>query len=92
MNEHMYRALHRSWASRRKRRAVDKKGLAVALIFLVAITLWAGEQGDKSTEFESIWREQLDLSAYIAIRPTARISLWQLMTGFSQLEDPRRER
>ena len=90
MNEHMYRALHCSWASWRKRRAVDHKGLAVALIFLVAIALWAGEQGDKSTEFASIWREQPDLSAHIEIRPAARISLWQSMTGLSwELEDPR---
>jgi hypothetical protein len=92
MNEHMYRALHCSWASWRKSRAVDKKGLAVALIFLVVIALWAGEQGDRSTEFESIWREQPLLSAYIEIRQAARISLWQLMTGLSQLEDPRRGR
>jgi hypothetical protein len=90
MNEHMYRALHCSWASWHKRRAVDKKGLAVALIFLVAIALWAGEPGDKSTELNSTWQEQPDLLAHIEIRPAARISLWQSMTGLSRdLEDPR---
>ena len=37
MNADMYRSLRRSWALARKRRAVDKKGVAVALTFLVAI-------------------------------------------------------
>ena len=37
MNQDMYRSLQRSWALRRKRRAVDKKGLAVALAFLIVM-------------------------------------------------------
>ncbi len=100
MNEHMYRALHRSWASRRKSRALDKKGLAVALTFLVAMSFWAGERGDKTTVQDSIWEKQSDLSAHIEIRPAARISLEaetappvQSMTGLRrELEDPRRGR
>jgi hypothetical protein len=100
MNEHMYRALHRSWASRRKSRALDKKGLAVALTFLVAMSFWAGERGDKTTEQDSTWQEQSDLSAHIEIPPAARISLEaetappvQSMTGLRrELEDPRRRR
>lgn len=100
MDEHMYRALHRSWASRRKSRALDKKGLAVALTFLVAISFWAGERGDKTTEPDSTWQEQSDLSAHIEIRPAARTSLEaetapdvQSMTGLRrELEDPRRGR
>lgn len=100
MNERMHRALHRSWASHRKSRALDKKGLAVALTFLVAISFWAGERGDKTTEQDSTWQEQSDLSAHIEIRPAARISLEaetappvQSMTGLRrELEDPRRGR
>ncbi len=37
MNEDMYRSLKQSWATARKRRAVDKKGLVVALVFLVVM-------------------------------------------------------
>ena len=100
MNEHMYRTLHRSWSSGRKSRALDKKGLAVALTFLAAISFWAGERGDKTTEQGSTWQEQSDLSARIETRPAARISLEaetappvQSMTGLRrELEDPRRGR
>lgn len=100
MNEHMYRALHRSWASRRKSRALDKKGLAVALTFLVAMSFWAGERGDKTTERNSTWQEQSDLSAHVEIRRAARIPLEaetappvQSMTGLKrELEDPRQGR
>ena len=98
MNQHMYRALHRSWASRRKSRAVDKKRLAIALTFLVTMSFWAGERGDKTTEHDSTWQEQSDLSPHIEIRPAAGISLeaetaLQSMTGLRrELEDPRRGR
>ena len=37
MNADMYRSLKHSWAMARKRRAVDKKGLAVALAFLLVM-------------------------------------------------------
>jgi hypothetical protein len=98
MNEHAYRArLLLSWASRRRRLAVDKKGLAVALIFLVALAFWAGERGGKSTELYSTWQEQPDLSAHVEIRPAAKSFLEveiprpDLVTGLSrELDDPRR--
>ena len=78
---------------------MDKKGLAVALIFLVALAFWAGERGGKSTELASTWQEQQDLSAHVEIRPAAtrvpeaETARPALITGLSrELEDPRRER
>jgi len=97
MNQDTYRArLHRIWLPPRKNRAVDIKGLVIALIFLVAIALWAGERGDKMTQHDSSWREQPDLSTHIEIRPATKGILEiepgspVLMTGLSrELEDPR---
>jgi hypothetical protein len=97
MNQDTYRArLHRIWLPPRKSRGVDKKGLVIALIFLVAIALWAGERGDKMTQQDNSWREQPDLSAHIEIRPATKSLLETepgspvLMTGLSRaLEDPR---
>lgn len=92
MNEHMYRALHRSWASRRKSRAVDKKGLVVAVTFLIAISFWAGERSDKTTKLNNTWQDQRDLSAQIEIRPAAAAPV-QSITGLRRaLEDPRQGR
>ena len=56
----------------RKRRVVDKKGVAIALIFLVAISLWAGWRRDQTTEQVITWPEQPDLSAEITIRPAGK--------------------
>lgn len=50
MNEDMYRSLKQSWATARKRRAVDKKGLAVALAFLVVMFFVVRTCSDKPTE------------------------------------------
>ena len=61
--------LHYGRALVRKRRVVDKKGVAIALLFLIAIALWAGWRRDQTTEQVMTWREQPDLSAEITIRP-----------------------
>ena len=50
MNADMYKSLQRSWASRGKRRAVDKKGLFVALIFVLATCFWIRACSDKTIE------------------------------------------
>jgi len=50
MNADMYRSLQRSWALTRQRRAVDKRGLAVALAFLVAMFFVVRTCSDKTTE------------------------------------------
>ena len=50
MNEDMYRSLKQSWATARKRRAVDKKGLAVAVAFLVVMFFVVRTCSDKPTE------------------------------------------
>ena len=50
MNEDMYRSLKDSWAMARKRRAVDKKGLAVALAFLVVMFFVVRTCSDTPTE------------------------------------------
>ena len=50
MNADMYKSLQRSWAVTRKRRAVDRKGLAAALIFLVVMFVGVRACSDKTTE------------------------------------------
>ena len=50
MNADMYRSLKHSWAMARKRRAVDKKGLAVALAFLVVMVFVVRTCSDTPTE------------------------------------------
>ena len=64
--------LHYGRALVRKRRGVDKKGVAIALIFLIAIALWAGWRRDQMTDQVTTWREQPDLSAEITIRPPGK--------------------
>ena len=64
--------LHYGRALVRKRRVVDKKGMAIALIFLIAIALWAGWRRDQTTDQVTTWREQPDLSAEITLRPAGK--------------------
>ena len=99
MNADMYRSLQRSWAIRRKRRAVDKKGVAVALIFLVAMFLVIRTCGDKTTDPVSrVLQEQPDLSADVEIRSAGKLPReaeasgpGQSMAGVRrELDDPRR--
>ena len=74
MNADMYKSLQRSWALARKRRAVDKKGLAVALIFVVAMCFWIRECSNKTTEqVSNASQEQPDLPAEIQIRSAGSI-------------------
>ena len=74
MNKDMYRALQRSWALARKRRGVDKKGLAVALTFLVAMFFGARACSDKTTEQVNTVQEQPDLSAEVEFRQAGKIA------------------
>ena len=68
MNADMYRSLRRSWSTARKRRAVDKKGLAVALAFLVAMFFGIRECSEtKSEQVRNALQEQPGLSAEIEI-------------------------
>jgi hypothetical protein len=104
MNADIYRSLQRSWALTRKSRAVDKKGLAVALTFLVAMLFWgfwARERTNKTTEQVSrALQEQPDRSAEIEIRSAGKIAReaessgpvqWMTAVG-RELDDPRRPR
>ena len=91
--------LHYGRALVRKRRVVDKKGMAIALIFLIAIALWAGWRRDQTTDQVITWREQPDLSAEITIRPAGKNVLEeetaqpvQSLTGPGALHDPRQGR
>ena len=73
MNSDTIRSLQRSWVLVRKSRAVDTKGLAVALTFLVAMFFGARQCSDKTTEqVSSALQEQPDLSAEIEIRSAGR--------------------
>lgn len=101
MNTDRQRAmLHYGRALMRKRRGVDKKGLAIALIFLIALSLWAGWRRDKTTEHDIAWHEQPNLSADIEIRPVAKNILEeetappvQSLAGLTEaLHDPRQGR
>ena len=104
MNADIYKSLQRSWALTRKRRAVDKKGLAVALTFLLALFFWgfwARECTNKTTEpVSNALQEQPDLSAEIEIRSAGRIAREAEFSGPSQsmtgvrpeLDDTRRPR
>lgn len=74
MNADMYKSLQRSWALAGKRRAVDKKGLAVALIFVLAMCFWVRECSNKTTEqVSNASQEQRDLVGEIEIRSAGRI-------------------
>ena len=92
--------LHYGRALVRKRRVVDKKGVAIALIFLIAIALWAGSRRDQMTVQVITWREQPDLSDEITIRPAGKNVLdeetaqpVQSLTGLTgALHDPRQRR
>ena len=67
------------WIPNRKRslphkdRVVDKKGVAVALAFLVGLTVLASGGGDKANETER-WQEPA-LSVPVEIRPADHASL-----------------
>jgi hypothetical protein len=75
MNANMYRSLQQSWVSTRKSRALDKKGLAVALTFLVAMFFGARECSDRTTEqVSSALQEQPDLSAEIELRSAGKMA------------------
>jgi hypothetical protein len=67
--------LHYGQSLVRKRRTVDKKGTAIALIFLLAISLWAGWHRDQTSEQDIMWNEQPDLSREITIRPASKNGL-----------------
>ena len=99
MNADMYRSLQRSWALTRQKRAVDKKGLAVALIFLVAMFFGVRTCTDRTTDQVSrALQEQPDLSADIEIRSAGKLTreaessgAVESMTGIRrELDDPRR--
>ena len=99
MNADMYRSLQRSWALTRKRRAVDKKGLAVALTFLVAMLFGIRTCSDKTTDqVSNALQDQPALSADIEIRSAGKMTREaeasrpvQSMTGTRrELDDPRR--
>lgn len=101
MNADMYRSLQRSWALTRQRRAVDKRGLAVALTFLVGMFFVTRACSDKTTEAVSnALQDQSVLSADIEIRSTGKMTREaessgpvQSMTGVKgELDNPRRPR
>jgi len=74
MTEKEKAILHYGRTLVRKRRRVDKKGVAIALIFLIAIALWAAWRQDQTSELAT-WHEARDLSAEITIRPAGKNGL-----------------
>ena len=49
-------------------RRVDKKGLAIAVIFLIAVSLWGVWRIQQTPQAIFAWDEQADLSAAIDMR------------------------
>jgi len=75
MNAPMYRSLQRSWALTRKRRAVDKRGLAVALTFLVALFVGIRACSNPTPEqVSNALQGQTDLSADLEIRSAGKMT------------------
>ena len=71
MNAEMYKSLQRRWA--RKKHTVDKKGLAVALIFLAAMFVGIRACRDNTTEqVSNAFKEQPALSADVEIRSAGK--------------------
>jgi predicted negative regulator of RcsB-dependent stress response len=58
----------------RKRRIVDKKGVAIALIFLLAIALWAAWHRHQTSE-QATSQQEADRSGEITIRPAGKSGL-----------------
>jgi hypothetical protein len=83
-----------------KRRVVDMKGAAIALVFLIAMSLWAGWRRDQISEQVVTWQEPPELSDEITIRPPAKHGLegaseqaLQPFAGLTgALHDPRQAR
>ena len=86
-----------SWFLPHTSRTVDTLGVAVALAFLIVISMFVGERGEKAAE-KNGWQEQSALSIPVNIRPLSKAALEsgtgasaQVMTGLrKELEDPRR--
>lgn len=74
MTEKERAILHYGRALVRKRPVVDKKGVAIALIFLIAIVLWAVWRQDQTSE-QATWHEERDVSDEITIRPPGKNGL-----------------
>ena len=99
MTERQRAILHYGRTLVRKRRVVDKKGVAIALIFLIAIALWAWWRQDQTSE-QATWHEEPDLSREITIRPAGKNGLdvesdqpEQSLAGQTRaLHDPRQGR
>jgi hypothetical protein len=53
----------------RKRPGMDKKGLAVALAFLIAVSLWGLWRIQQKTQEVTAWQERPNLSTDIDLRP-----------------------
>jgi len=60
--------LHYRRALAPRHRRVDKKGLAVALIFLIAASLWGMWRIQQTAQPVFAWHEELDLSATVDMR------------------------
>lgn len=101
MNADMYKSLQRSWGLASKRRNVDKKGLAVALTFLVVMLVGMRECSDRTIgQVTTNALQQPDLSTEIEIRSAGRSPReaefsgpGQSMTGVRrELDDPQGSR
>jgi hypothetical protein len=86
-----------SWFLPHTSRTVDTVGVAVAMVFLVVIAMFAGGRGEKAAE-KNGWQEESALAISVNIRPLSKAALEsgtaasaQVMTGLrKELEDPRR--
>jgi hypothetical protein len=56
-------------------RAVDKTGVTVALLFLVAVAVWGVDRTEKASQFHATWQKLPALSDHLEIRPAVQMSL-----------------
>ena len=56
------------WLSERTTRVVDKKGLVVALLFLLAVAIWAVDRTEKVSHWQITWQTLPALSDHLDMR------------------------
>jgi hypothetical protein len=66
---------------------VDKKGMAVALLFLIAMAIWAVERTGEVSQLQITWQKLPPLTAHFEIRPVRTLFDAELGRHFIQSPD-----
>jgi hypothetical protein len=57
MNKHKQTGTNESWLWQRTTHVVDKKGVAVALLFLIAMAIWAVDRTENVSQWPVAWQK-----------------------------------